>query len=133
MRGWSCLVTLTVCCLLDLPEFVQSCGRTDKPRLSPIVFIPGMGGSMLKAKTTPYFNNKGCPQKHGWFYILNYWNTDDECMIDKIKLDRPDIQISTTHWGRMKSVNYAMPGLMLRFKQWLYSWVGADVAGAYAI
>ncbi len=80
------LVVVAVCAVADV-QGASLRGRAGKlsgakahpesARLSPVVFIPGNGGSRLEAKlSSPALaRSYGCPERQGWFQLwLNVWD-----------------------------------------------------------
>ena len=137
---WSCLVILTVCCLLTLPELVQCCCQgedaptTDKPKLlQPIVFVPDIGGNMLYSYTK--YDDEKCNRIKKGFYLIFAKNLDaDVCLIEKLRLKITGISnnVSTKYWGSMESVNYVTP--LRKVDGWFSDYYEReDPDGAYAI
>ena len=125
---WHCLVIVTVFCLLDLPELVQCCSKTTRPRLHPVIFVPGLGGSIIEAKTTPLYENRGCSPKPYWHRLwitLSDLVLNQRCVTDDLEL-RPHpsraggsrnargIDTRIPYWGRMRSVNFVDRSLLVR-------------------
>ena len=114
---WSCLVILTVCCLLALPELVQCCCQgddaptTDKPKLlHPIVFVPDIGGNMIHAKIKSNYDDGSCKHKSsGVFPIYAKYLDPDQCVIDMLRLRCVIVDIIIVYFGSMESVNYVSP------------------------
>ena len=135
---WSCLVILTVCCLLALPELVQCCCQgddaptTDKPKLlHPIVFVPDIGGNMIWKHTRD--GGERCKNIKYGFYLVYMKNLHaDECLIQHLKLKLTENDYSTRYWGKMKSVNYVNP--LRKVDGWFSTYYERrDPDGAYAI
>ena len=120
-------VLLAAFCLLALPDVVQCCSTTKKPRLHPVVFVPGLGGSIIEAKTTPLYDNRGCEPKPYWHRLwitLSDLLTNQRCVTDNLEL-RPNprtggsrnargVDTRIPYWGSMKSANFVDRSLLVR-------------------
>ena len=133
---WSCLVILTVFCLLALSELVQCCCQDapkPKPLLKPIVFVPDIGGNMLYGHTE-YDGGERCKYiKKGYFLIYaKNLNADFICLIEKLRLKLTGTYSSIKFWGSMESVNYVTP--LRKVDGWFSTYyVRTDPDGDYAI